>query len=141
MSIEAVIASLNAFVPNEESRNLEQLYQNLAPLAAFSPCERLPAAPAMLSLIERFPDAELGSPGPLVHELEEIPGYEDLLMGSLQRQPEGLTVWMANRILNSELAPNARTTWLTVLTDVMCHPNASESTKEVAAEFLEYQVR
>lgn len=139
MSIEAVIASLNAFVPSEESANVEQLYRSLAPLTALPPTERLPAVPAILSLIERFPDAEVGSPGPLVHELEAIPGYEDLLMASLQRQPEGLTVWMANRILNSELSPKARATWLAILTGVLRHPNASGVTKEVAAEFLQHQ--
>ena len=139
MSIEVVIARLDAFVPSDESESVDHLYQHLAPLAALPPVERLPAAPAILSLIERFPDAEFGSPGPLVHELEAIPGYEDLLKGSLQRQPEALTVWMANRILNSELAPNARATWLTILSNVLCHPNTSEVTKDLAAEFLEHQ--
>lgn len=139
MSIKAVIASLDAFVPSEESENVGQLYQYLAPLAAVPPAERLPAVPAILSLIERFPDPEFGSPGPLVHELEAIPGYEDLLMSSLQRQPEGLTVWMANRILNSDPAPNARATWLAILTAVLRHPNASAVTKQVTAEFLEHQ--
>ncbi|MCC2970765.1 hypothetical protein [Massilia sp. IC2-476] len=139
MPIEAVIISLDAFVPSEESENVEQLYQYLVPLAALPLAERLPAMPAILNLIERFPDAEFGSPGPLVHELEAMPGYEKLLMGSLQRQPAALTVWMANRILNSELAPNARATWLSILTDVLRHPNTSEATKEVALAFLEYQ--
>ncbi len=140
MSIEAVITSLDAFVPSEESEDVEQLHQYVVPLAAFPPAERLPAVPAILNLIERFPDAEFGAPGPLVHELEAIPGYENLLMGSLQRQPAGLTVWMANRILNSELVPNVRATWLSILTDVLRHPNASEATKEVASEFLEHQI-
>jgi hypothetical protein len=30
----------------------------------------------MLSLIERSPDCEFGAPGPLVHEIAAIPGYE-----------------------------------------------------------------
>jgi hypothetical protein len=140
MTIEVVIASLDAFVPSEERENIDRLYQCLAPLASLAPTARLPAVPAMLRLIERSPDAEFGSPGPLVHELEEIPGYEDLLMESLQRQPESVTVWMANRILNSDTAPDTRARWLAILTEVRRHPKASESTKAAAAEFIEHQI-
>lgn len=139
MTIESVIAPLEAFVPGEERENIGQLYQFLEPLTTLAPTARLPAVPAMLRLIERSADAEFGSPGPLVHALEAIPGYEDLLVDSLRRQPQDLTVWMANRILNSELVPDARAKWLAILTEVLRHPNASERTKKTAAEFLEYQ--
>ena len=140
MTIDVVIASLDGFVPvEEESENIDRLYRDLTALAALPPAVRLPAVPAMLRLIERFPDAELGSPGPLVHELESIPGYEELLVDSLQRQPQDLTVWMANRILNADLALDTRARWLTILREVLHHPHASELTKEAAAEFLDYQ--
>lgn len=139
MTIQVVIASLDAFLPGEESENIDQLYLHLAPLASLPPAARLAAVPAMLSLIERFPNAKFGSPGPLVHELEAIPGYDSLLIDSLQRQPAPLTVWMANRILNSRLAPATRQKWLGILTEVTHHPNTSEITKELAVEFLEHQ--
>lgn len=139
MTIEDVIAFLDAFVPGEESENIDRLYQCLEPLATHAPAARLPAVPAMLRLIERSADAEFGSPGPLVHELESISGYEPLLLESLQRQPEGLTVWMANRILNAELVPDMRARLLAILTGVLRHPNASNGTKEAAAEFLDFQ--
>lgn len=139
MTIEGVMARLDAFTPSEESENIDQLYQCVEPLASLPPAARLSAVPAMLRLIERFPDADIGSPGPLVHQLEAIPGYENLLMESLQRQPVSLTVWMANRILNSELVPNSRARWLAILNEVLRHPSASEDTKVTAAEFLEYQ--
>ena len=32
-------------------------------------------------------DVDLGSPGPLVHTLERLHGYEDELMRSVRRQP------------------------------------------------------
>jgi len=38
----------------------------------------------MFRLMERMPDAELGSPGPLVHTLEAILGYETYLVDSLR---------------------------------------------------------
>lgn len=139
MTIEDVIAFLDAFVPGEESENIDRLYQCLEPLATHAPAARLPAVPAMLRLIERSADAEFGSPGPLVHELESIPGYKALLFESLQRQPEGLTVWMVNRILNAELAPGMRARLLAILAEVLRHPNASNGTKEAVTEFLDFQ--
>src|SRR6185312_15617487 len=62
------------------------------------------AVPEMFRVMERMPDVELGSPGPLVHTLEGIPGYERHLADSVRRQPSLLSVWMVNRILNSPIA-------------------------------------
>ena len=39
------------------------------------------------SVMERLPDVDLGSPGPLVHTLERLHGYENELMRSVRRQP------------------------------------------------------
>ncbi len=102
--------------------------------------DREQAVPAMLGLLERFPDAELGNPGPIVHELEAIAGYESQLLESLHRQPTFLTVWMVNRILNSDLTEHEKAIWLAELKAAGQHPKSSESTKECAEEFLEHQM-
>lgn len=107
--IDDVIAALNTFEPaRDDTDNLVRLYDIFRNFLAVPQRDR--AMPAMFSLLERFPDAEFGSPGPLVHELEAIPGYLPPLRDSLRRQPTYLTVWMANRssTLNSQTTKENR---------------------------------
>jgi len=95
--------------------------------------------PAMFFLRERFPDAEFGSPGPLVHELEAISGYLPLLCDSVRRQPTYLTVWMISRVLNSDLRSDQREAWLSELRAALEHPLASAQTRRFAEDVLEHQ--
>jgi hypothetical protein len=95
----------------------------------------------MFSLLERFPDAELGSPGPLVQALEGIPGYLPLLRDSIRRQPTHYTAWMVNRLLNTSLPSDQRESWLSELRTAFVHPLASEQTRLFAKDFLEHQAR
>lgn len=139
MIIEDVVAELNAFVPVDEVDNVGRLYEILNRMQPLAPELRTPAVPAILSLIERYPDAELGMPGPLVHELESIPGYESFLRDSVLRQPADLNVWMINRILNSEVSQDVRLDWLNVINQVLCHSRASKEVQRTAADFLEHQ--
>jgi hypothetical protein len=139
MIISAVVAQLTSFVPEDEVDNVARLYEILDRLQPLAPELRTPAVPAMLSVIERYPDAELGSPGPLVHELESIPGYESFLMDSVLRQPADLNVWMVNRILNSEVSQDLRLGWLSVMHQVLKHARASKEVQQTVADFLEHQ--
>lgn len=71
--IAVVIAALNSFEPaRDDTDNLYRLYQLFEGFHSLPDRERV--MPVMFSLLERFPDAEFGSPGPLVQELEAIPG-------------------------------------------------------------------
>lgn len=103
--------------------------------------------PAMFSLLERFPDADFGSPGLIVHELEAIydaqGGHAHLpfLRDSLTRKPTPLTVWMVNRLLNAPLPKEQREFWLSELHGTFKHPLASEETRRSIEEFLSFQVR
>jgi len=136
--IAAVIAALNSFEPSrDDTDNVYRLYQLFEGFRSLPDRER--AAPAMFGLLERFPDAEFGSPGPLVHELEAIPDHSALLRDSVRRQPTFLTVWMINRVLNTELPSEQRESWLSELRAVREHPLASEQTRTFAEEFLEHQ--
>src|SRR5471032_2095732 len=139
MIIENVVAELDALVPVDEVDNVGRLYEILDHLQSLAPELRTPAVPAMLSLIERYPDTELGSPGPLVHELESIPGYESFLRDSVLRQPADLNVWMVNRILNAEVSQDARMDWLSVMNQVIKHSRASKEVQQMVADFLEHQ--
>lgn len=134
-----MIVELKKFAPSDESKNVGRLYGIFDKLQALPPAQRSPVIPAILGLIERYPEAELGSPGPLVHELEAIPGYESYLRDSLVRQPAYLSIWMVNRILNSELSADERSGWLQVLRSVLTHPLATADLRKGVSEFLEHQ--
>lgn len=136
MIADEVIADLDAFVPVDETENVGRLYEILDPLKSLAPQLRVPVIAAILRLIERHPDAELGAPGPLVHELEALPGYEPFLSDSVARQPAGLNIWMVNRILNEVRSATIRSNWLDLLHTVLEHPLASEESKAFAAESL-----
>jgi len=90
-------------------------------------------APLLYSLMERLHQADLGSPGPVVHALEAWDGYRRLLAESLRRKPTPLTVWMANRILNSN--PPDFLTWHELLHVAANHPAASSETRADARDF------
>src|SRR5437868_2568461 len=128
-TIDTIVRALQALVPSDDdSANVARLYEIFSEFRALTGREQ--AIPAIFELLERFPDAEFGSPGPLVHELEAIPGYELFLPESLHRQPTDLTVWMVNRILNSNVSDEQRNVWLAELRLVLEHPSARESTRE-----------
>jgi hypothetical protein len=132
--IDGAIAALNAFEPTDyDAENVSRLYEIFADFHSLP--NRARVMPAIFALLERFPDAEFGSPGPLVHELEAIPGYEPLLRESLSRQPTYHTVWMASRILNTRLPEDQREAWLSALRAAGEHPLARQATRD----FLEHQ--
>jgi hypothetical protein len=138
--IERVIAALNAFVPQpHDFQNTHRLHEVLSGFGNLPQSDRAKAIPAIFALMERHPEAEFGSPGPLVHEVEAIDGYERELALSLHRQPSLLTVWMVNRILNSELLLPVRAAWLAELHAVAEHPRAPESAKNEAVGFIKFQ--
>jgi hypothetical protein len=97
--------------------------------------------PAMFALIERYPDADLGTPGPLVHCIESlgVARYQQQLIDSVRRQPAQLNVWMVNRILNSNLDPSHRQALLDLLRSVPRHPSAPARVVELARGFLAHQ--
>jgi hypothetical protein len=60
-----------------------------------------PAYRRIFEFFERFPNAQYGSPGPLVHLVEQsAPAYFSELTHSVERRPTPHTLWMLNRILN-----------------------------------------
>jgi hypothetical protein len=134
-TLQSVIDGLQAFVPSTKDNNVQALYQIFDGFNQLA--DRRLAAAAMFNVMERFPEADLGSPGPIVHHLESIGEYESLLVESLVRKPTMLTTWMANRILNSKSDLVEREFWLTMLTNVTNNRFASEETQESAHMFID----
>jgi len=94
----------------------------------------------IFDLMERLDDVDLGSPGPLVHSLESTgTAYEPSLKASLRRKPTPLSVWMVNRILNTDRAD--RRHWLDLLDMAATHPSASEATRADVRDFLAFQAK
>lgn len=137
-SVDELLSGLQAFAPTGDGAdNVHRVNELLAGFAALPGCERV--APALLALLERHPQSDFGTPGPLVDALERQPGYAELLAGSLERQPTELTAWMANRLLNSRLPRAERNVWLKRLTVVTSHPKAAASVRDSAIRFLDFQ--
>ena|SRR5579859_5613478 len=124
---------------NVNARGWEQLAALTDALMSAAGPEK--AIPELFGVMERLPDADLGSPGPLVHTLERLHGYENELVRSVRRQPSLLSVWMVNRILNTNLSENVRQSYMALLNEALGHPNASESVREDVRGFIEFQMR
>ena len=140
MDIDDVIRALDTFAPSDDDvATATHLYGIFEGFSAQP--DRARAVPAMFAAIERCPEADLGSPGPFVHELEAIPGYETSLRESILRKPTYLAVWMVNRILNAEGDQKARAGWMHLLEVAMQHPSASQSVRDTAARFIAHQTR
>jgi len=92
------------------------------------------ALSAMYCVLERYPDEELGSPGPIVHAIEKCDGYERLLLESLMRQPATLTLWMLHRLIKYD----PRIEYITALKGVITHPKVSDQNKEDAEVILSW---
>lgn len=103
-------------------------------------------APLLLAFIEKFADPvridaryDLGTPGPLVHTLEALPGYERWLLESLRRRPAPLSVLMLNRILNTLPDGEEYEKHLALLRSVSERSDVSAATTAEAIQFLNDQ--
>ncbi len=94
---------------------------------------------AVFALLERFPDAEFGTPGALIHEVERRGGFEDELQASVSRQPTFLTVSMVNRLMNLSDDPARLARWASVLEGVTTHQKAPDWVQKAASRYLEHQ--
>ena len=76
MTYEEIIAGLRSLRPsdfddnNVEARGRERLYELTDALMATPSSPPEAAIPELFGVMERMSDANLGSPGPLVHTLE-----------------------------------------------------------------------
>lgn len=118
----------------------ERLHELTKELMALPQPER--GIRALFDVMERMPDADLGSPGPLVHTLERMRGrHESELVESIKRLPTPTAVWMVNRILNATHDREEREFYMDLLRFAAEHPTAPESAKHEAQHFIEYQTR
>jgi hypothetical protein len=137
-SVDDLLSALRAFEPTGDGAdNVHRLNELLAGFGSLPDCARI--VPEFLALLERHPQADFGTPGPLVQALESQPGYAQEVAASLERQPTELGAWMANRLLNSRLPREQRGAWLKRLTIVSSHPLAAPGVRDSAIRFLDFQ--
>lgn len=140
-TFEQVMADFAALQPSDfdnEAAGVCKLYELTDELMALPQPER--AIPALFDVMERMPDVEMGTPGPLVQTLEQMRGcYERELVESIKRQPTDLTVWMVNRILNVTRDQEQREFYMDLLRFAAEHPAAREFTRDRAHEHIKYQ--
>jgi len=146
MTYEEIIAGFRALqasdfdYENINARGPERLAELTDALMSVPEPEK--AVPEMFRVMERLRDADLGSPGPLVHTMERWRGaYEHELVNSIRRCPSMLSVWMVNRILNSDLTDDTRRSHMLLLNEAPTHPTASEPVRESARHFIDLQMR
>lgn len=138
-TVEDRIAELDAFEPTEDKVDNEERLQIWVDKWEETP-DKEQTVDAMFALLERYPeDTTLGEPGPLIHAIEQIPGYENSLAASLDRMPSYYGVWMVNRILTGDLPPDVKAAYLELLHKVIRSDNAPQSVKLTAEEFIEFQ--
>lgn len=139
-AIASFISSLRAYNPTEDDSPISTLYPLVEPIqedvAAFE------AFSEIFAFFERYPDADLGAPGPLVHLVEgHIGKYEGLLAASLKRRPSVTTVFMAHRILNAHRSEEERNTLMALLAGASENPASSDYVRSQAQHYHEYQTR
>ena len=93
----------------------------------------------ILRFMENHTSVDFGSPGPLVHFVEQFykHGYEQKLLQSIARKPTSHTVWMLNRLINGTVQPDKQLL-IDAMQQVKQHPLADQSTIQRAAEFLRF---
>ena len=93
----------------------------------------------IFQFMERHSDADFGSPGPIVHSLEALGGYEEALLESIRRVPIPHTLWMVNRILNGDVPAHERERWVAELGRVAADPSLPNDVRAEATDFLDHQ--
>lgn len=137
MNYEQIVSVLRSFESKDFDRCIPaQLYELIDDLMKLPNPNQV--IPELFALMERLPDADLGSPGPIVHALERM-NYVPELEASILRRPTLLTIWMVNRILNGQLSAERRTHFLDLLASVENHPSADETTRSEARDFIRLQ--
>jgi len=93
----------------------------------------------ILRFMENHTAVDFGSPGPLVHFVEQFykNGYEQKLLESILRKPTSHTVWMLNRLINGTAQPDKQIL-IEAMQQVKQHPLADQSTIQRAAEYVRF---
>lgn len=98
-----------------------------------------PAYEAIFEFMENNPVSDIGSPGPLVHLLEQhYPNYVPALISSIRNAPALSTILMLHRILNSGIAEPERNHYLNLLQSVSQREDVAKQVSEEAVMWFQF---
>jgi len=139
-ALQQFILNLEQLRPADDDTELAfQLHELTASIESCNGA--LEVVPHIFAFFERYPNAEHGTPGALVHFIETLyPAYVELLVSSVERKPTPHTLWMVNRILNAKIEPALRNELLNLLEKSALHPLADNSARQEAANFAKGQL-
>lgn len=136
-SLDSIIEVINS-IETLEDENLSILDELVQKIFDYPCPER--ATEALFQVYERFPDSnDHGVFWGLLHGLEALPGYEYRLVESVRKLPMNFNLAMVNRLLNAGVTKVGDTDLIALFEEVEGNPAASDSAKEEARGFLEYQ--
>ena len=96
----------------------------------------------IFDFFEKFPNEDLGIPGPLVHLLENhYPKYMLTLLSSIKNKPTYMSVQMLNRVMNSDLPEEKRENYLSLLQSVALSDSDDLVMKENALEIYNNHIQ
>jgi len=138
--LENFVERLDSLNPADGADIVDFLYELTEEIENIEGVEQV--IPNIFEFIERYPEVDIGSPGPLVHLIENYyPQYVDYLISSMKRKPTANTVWMINRILNSKINADERKNYLQLLLQAQANEQADHYAREQAKHFYDYQVK
>jgi hypothetical protein len=129
--------ALDAFNSDDPEADLTELLDTLLSEATAAEVS-LHTFEAAFRFFERHPMCDFGSPGPLVHWLEQAyPQYISALLSSIERRPTEPTLWMASRILNAQIDASTREKLVAALRTAAQRTDIEASTNAYANEWLQ----
>ena len=140
MKTEQIIEKLDSLnIDDTNEDEMMEEVQNLTVELSKNSDSHLACA-AMISLLERHPNADFGGPGAIVHTIEDHIGkYESLLFDSLSRQPTEYTVMLLQRMINGEKDTGRCAELLKLFKNCAKHPKADKQVKYSVKEYLKYR--
>jgi hypothetical protein len=137
-SIQDIISILDGINSVEDETELAKLDSAVNSLLASDHPER--GIRALFHVYERFPDKDgYGVFWSILHGLESLPGYEEVLVESAKRQPTEFSLMMVNRILNAGQTHVKGRDLAAVLAEVARDKNYSAAIRRVAGDLAEWQ--
>ena len=94
----------------------------------------------IFTFYEKYPNIELGTPGPLVTLIEgSSTNYLPALLASLESRPTYVTVNILARVINTDIDESDKKRFLAIIDAVANHAGADESARATAKEYLEHR--
>lgn len=135
---QSLPAAIAAFEPTgDETTDVGRLYELTD--AIESAGATADVTPLLLAIFERYPNADLGSPGPIVHCIETtgIDAFVPHLVASLHTTPTMATLQMAGRCLRSNPSETLLQQLIAAVRSIPANTSAPQELRDEATSTLD----